>query len=626
MDLSFSLRGRPSSQPLFRRNSVYPINNLSGYPLPDTIRAWKRLNCAAEIREINLKVMAKKRPALEDVSEELNRVAALNLDYAPARRQVRLAFMDFQQQLDHCLFKLPPAGIRTQEWYEMNSKGLEIFCKSWLPREDDQIKGVVCFCHGYGDTCTFFFEGIARKIAASGYGVFALDHPGFGLSDGLHGYISNFDDLVDNIIEQYTKIKGRPELRSLPRFLFGQSMGGAVAIKVILREPHQWDGVLLVAPMCKIAEGVMPPPALLKVGALLSKGIPKVKFFQQGNLSEFFLRDLKKRKLADYNVICYTGRVRLKTAMELLKATSEIESQLEKVFSPLLILHGAADKVTDPMVSRFLYEKSSSKDKTLKLYEGAYHCILEGEPDDRISAIFDDIISWLDSRSSSLIHILFNYLLLLRRSVQAGKGGFLCFVNKKDIKEMNHCAIERNGIPSFQEMRNSVSSVTTSISMSGRKESVVCPKPRRMRSYLNHTVNDPARSLRLHFSYHAEHADSEAGIELLDVIFAKGGRGSDRSSTQIASSPPFFCGSPPSRVSNPLIQDARFKEENFHPISSLQTPILAPLELASSPTSKRKGGGGGCVRESFGSNPAVRIEGFDCLDRDHRNCSIPTLA
>ena len=35
-----------------------------------------------------------------------------------------------------------------------------------------------------------------------------MDHPGFGLSDGLHGYISNFDDLVDNVIEQYAKIKG----------------------------------------------------------------------------------------------------------------------------------------------------------------------------------------------------------------------------------------------------------------------------------------------------------------------------------------------------------------------------------------------------------------------------------
>jgi acylglycerol lipase len=68
-----------------------------------------------------------------------------------------------------------------------------------------------------------------------------------------------------------------------------------------------------------------------------------------------------------------------------------------QICSPLLILHGAADQVTDPHVSEFLYEMASTQDKTLKLYEGAYHSILEGEPDDRISAAINDIISWLDS-------------------------------------------------------------------------------------------------------------------------------------------------------------------------------------------------------------------------------------
>lgn len=52
------------------------------------------------------------------------------------------------------------------------------------------------------------YSGIARRIAASGYAVFAMDYPGFGLSEGLHGYIPNFDYLVDDVIEHYTKIKG----------------------------------------------------------------------------------------------------------------------------------------------------------------------------------------------------------------------------------------------------------------------------------------------------------------------------------------------------------------------------------------------------------------------------------
>ncbi|MCH85603.1 monoglyceride lipase-like, partial [Trifolium medium] len=76
-----------------------------------------------------------------------------------------------------------------------------------MPEHRVPIDGALFFCHGYGSTCTFFFEGIARQIAASGFGVYAMDFPGFGLSEGLHGYIPSFDDLVDDAIEFYTKIK-----------------------------------------------------------------------------------------------------------------------------------------------------------------------------------------------------------------------------------------------------------------------------------------------------------------------------------------------------------------------------------------------------------------------------------
>lgn len=51
-------------------------------------------------------------------------------------------------------------------------------------------------------------SGIARKLASYGFGVFAIDYPGFGLSDGLHCFIRSFDQLVDDTIEHYSKIKG----------------------------------------------------------------------------------------------------------------------------------------------------------------------------------------------------------------------------------------------------------------------------------------------------------------------------------------------------------------------------------------------------------------------------------
>ncbi|KAG6514696.1 hypothetical protein ZIOFF_025066 [Zingiber officinale] len=187
-------------------------------------------------------VVAAARKPIEGVGEELNAAAAQNMDFAPARRRVRDAFADVQGRLDHFLFKR----------YDINSKGVEIFCKSWLPKPGSACKAALFFCHGYGDTCTFFFEGIAKRIADAGYAVFAMDYPGFGLSQGLHGYIPSFDGLVDQVIEQYAIIRAMNRVKELNHFLLGQSMGGAVALKVHLKQPDAWDGVLLVAPMCKV--------------------------------------------------------------------------------------------------------------------------------------------------------------------------------------------------------------------------------------------------------------------------------------------------------------------------------------------------------------------------------------
>ncbi|KAL6519570.1 hypothetical protein OROHE_017390 [Orobanche hederae] len=331
----------------------------------------------------------------EGVSEELQKILDADMDQVGPRRRARDAFKDIQLSIDHILFKTPHDGLKMTESYEVNSRGLEIFIKSWLP-ESSSIKAVVCFCHGYGDTCTFFVEGIARKLANSGYGVFAMDYPGFGLSQGLHGYIPSFDDIVDDVVEHYSKVKENPDLSRLPSFLFGQSMGGAVAIKVHLKQPDSWKGAVLVAPMCKIADNVVPPRLVTQILIGVAKVLPKSKLVPQKDLAELAFRDAKKREQTKYNVIAYKDKPRLGTAVELLRTTEEIEQLLEKVSLPLLILHGKEDKVTDASVSKALYEKTSSSDKKLNLYDGAYHSLLEGETDEMILRVFGDIISWLD--------------------------------------------------------------------------------------------------------------------------------------------------------------------------------------------------------------------------------------
>jgi alpha-beta hydrolase superfamily lysophospholipase len=42
------------------------------------------------------------------------------------------------------------------------------------------------------------------------------------------------------------------EYRSKSRFLYGESMGGAVTLLLHRKDPAFWDGAVLVAPMCKV--------------------------------------------------------------------------------------------------------------------------------------------------------------------------------------------------------------------------------------------------------------------------------------------------------------------------------------------------------------------------------------
>ena len=61
----------------------------------------------------------------------------------------------------------------------------------------------------------------------------------------------------------------------------------------------------------------------------------------------------------------------------------------------MLILHGTADKATVPAGSKLFYESAGSRDKTLKLYEGHFHDLLN---DLGKEAVLAEIVAWINAR------------------------------------------------------------------------------------------------------------------------------------------------------------------------------------------------------------------------------------
>lgn len=293
-------------------------------------------------------------------------------------------------------------GIKSTKSFYTSPRGLTIFTRSWLPIDSSATappRGIVFMVHGYGNDISWTFQATAIFLAQNGFACFSLDLEGHGKSQGLKAYVPNVDLVVEDCLSFFNYITSEsPHFKSLPKFLYGESMGGAICLLIHFKSPTQFNGAILIAPMCKISEKMRPKwpiPEMLKVVARFAPTLPIV---PTADLLDKSVKVPEKKIIARMNPSRYKGKPRLGTVLELLRATDYINRRLRDVNLPLMVLHGSADVVTDPEVSRELYELASSKDKTMKIYAGMLHSMLYGETDENVETVRQDILKWLNHR------------------------------------------------------------------------------------------------------------------------------------------------------------------------------------------------------------------------------------
>ncbi|KAK1409505.1 hypothetical protein QVD17_36031 [Tagetes erecta] len=289
------------------------------------------------------------------------------------------------------------SNVKYEEEFITNSRGIKLFTCRWV-RTDCEPKALVFLNHGYAMECSVSMKGSAMRLVRAGFEVYGIDNQGHGKSDGLQGLIPSFDDLVDDCFQFFTSICERKENKNKLRVLLGESMGGAMVLRLHRMKPNYWDGGVLVAPMCKIADSMKPSKLVTNILLQLNKIIPAWRIVPGQDIINIAFRDPKIRQEIRDNPLCYKGRVRLQTAVELLNVTIDLEKRLKEVTFPFLIVHGEDDKVTDPLTSELLYETASSTDKTFKLYPGMWHALTYGEFTENTDIVFADIISWINER------------------------------------------------------------------------------------------------------------------------------------------------------------------------------------------------------------------------------------
>jgi alpha-beta hydrolase superfamily lysophospholipase len=271
-----------------------------------------------------------------------------------------------------------------KEKWLIGREGLRIFTRHWRPQ--GSAKASFVLCHGVNSHGGQYLRA-AEEFARRGFAVTVLDLRGRGQSEGERFYIDSIDDYVSDLSQTIELARSHdPEL---PLYLLGHSAGGVTAVTYALDHQDRLAGLICES----FAFRVFAPNFALKLLEGASHIAPHLHVLKLK--MEDFSRD--PEWVATLNADPFTqGEVQpVQTVAAFARAGERFEREFGRITLPVLILHGTADKATRPDGSQQFFDEAGSTDKTLKLYDGHYHDLLN---DLGREQVIDDIVHWIGAR------------------------------------------------------------------------------------------------------------------------------------------------------------------------------------------------------------------------------------
>jgi len=267
-----------------------------------------------------------------------------------------------------------------------DSDGLRIFFRLWRPAE--KSRGVVVIVPGF-NSHSGYYSWVAEELVSEGLAVYAVDLRGRGLSDGERYYIEKFAG-YENDVASVVSLASSQE-PGAPIFLLGHSAGGVVSCLFTLDHKTELAGLICES----FAYEVPAPDFALAVLKGLSHLAPHAHVLRLKN--EDFSRDpAVVEQMNDDPLIAHETQP-TKTVAEMARADERLRREFPSIALPVLILHGTHDKATKPSGSEHFYNTVGSTDKTLKLYDGYFHDLLN---DTGKEVVMADIRAWITERIS----------------------------------------------------------------------------------------------------------------------------------------------------------------------------------------------------------------------------------
>lgn len=232
------------------------------------------------------------------------------------------------------------------------------------------------------------YERTAEVLARRGLAVTALDFRGRGRSDGERFYVNSIDDYVSDLARTIEAVRSKAP--DLPIYVLGHSAGGVTAVTYALDHQDQIAGL--------ICESFAYRSFAPDIALTLLKGVSHVA--PHAHVLRLKMEDFSRDPawVEKLNADPLTeGEVQpIQTVAALARAGERLERGFERITLPLLILHGTADKAARPEGSEEFFDRATSADKTVKLYDGYYHDPLNDIGRDRV---LNDVGSWIVERA-----------------------------------------------------------------------------------------------------------------------------------------------------------------------------------------------------------------------------------
>lgn len=250
----------------------------------------------------------------------------------------------------------------------------------------------VVLVHGYGEHLGRY-QHVVTALNAHGYAVVGIDHRGHGRSEGRRADVVRFDDFVDDLHMLVENVReADPEL---PRFMLGHSLGGLVATRYALAHQAMLSGLILSG--AAIVFGGSTPALMRRLAPIVARLAPTLPVMRSGGAG-ILSRDPDIDRLWNADPLTYKGKLRARFGHQFQTAAHEVQSRLDQLTLPMLIMHGSNDQLTDPAGSVLIHDLAKSEDKSLVLWPELRHEIFN-EPEQE--EVIERVVQWLDERRAA---------------------------------------------------------------------------------------------------------------------------------------------------------------------------------------------------------------------------------